>query len=1288
MVDSNTLSGAIQGGSLAVPGTAQLQVQNSQTGQASQSVPVSIVSSGTNVALPLGISATSLASGVVGTFYNAGLAATGGAAAYTWAVTSGNLPTGLNLVAASGAISGTPTVSGTFSFTVSVSDSSSPVQTQTAAVSITIAPAPLVPAQLAISTLSLFPGTDGTAYSQTLAAVGGTPNYSWSIASGSLPAGLALAAGTGVISGTPTALGTSTFTVTVSDSGSPVQTKSATLSITIASTQLAIFTSSLASGTAGTAYSQSLAATGGTPGYKWSITSGSLPAGLTLASGTGAISGTPTASGTSTFTVSVADSSNPAQTKSTSLSITVQSTPLLISTSSLASGTAGTAYSQTLTASGGAPGYKWSIAAGSLPAGLTLAAGTGVISGTPAAGGTSNFTVSVSDSSNPVQTKAVSLSITIGSPLVISTSSLASGATGTAYSQKLGASGGTPNYTWSIGSGSLPAGLTLAGGTGVISGTPNASGTSSFTVSVSDTSSPVQTKSASLSITVASKSLSILTSSLASGINGTSYSATLQASGGTPGYTWSITSGSLPAGLTLATGTGVISGTPTASGTSTFTVSMSDSSNPAQTKSTSLSITIANPPLSVITSWLPNGTEGTEYAQTLAASGGTPNYTWSISSGGLPAGMTLTPASGEVSGTPTTSGTFTFTVTVSDSGSPVQTKSASFTLTVGASTSSTGPGTTWYIRPDGGTRFDANQPNGQCNGKYDAPYPGTGVDQNCAFNDFRFLWDDQSYGNDAWVIAGGDTVVIEGCASNANQISPSSPNCRVGWDSNTGVAAGSTWCYYNPNAPYGCYNPTIPSGTPTQPTRILGANYASCSTGNTTNRSALTQIFGGFGVQYVLNLAGAVNVEVECLEITEHNEAVPGTQGTCVKYGSPAYPAGCNSENPGMSDYDENGIVTDNKTSNVLLQDVYIHGHTTSGIQGPIGGALTMNRVFIGFNGFAGWNFDDGKDTPDATGSSINANYVTMEGNGCNEQYPIVNSAFPAESCYDLNSGGFGDSWSGQDTTLNSFTCNHCVQIYNTKDGFIGPHTLMNTLLIENSESIGNMGQEWKWGTNPGAATTTFINNLTIGNCNRMSEQIPGAAQSFAESSGNPGAYLSLFCRAAGAVFSFDSVPNSTTLFAFNTVIAYSATIFDQNCPASGTCGGTSYQYKNNIFLGYLNDDPSYEGVNNSDQLPGLYYISDSADTMSASNNVEFGIRNGDTCGENNILCTNPQLVDEPANPMMSENVLDNFNFYPSATSPAVAAGVLITTPIAITADYYGVARPNPPSEGAVEPEQ
>ena len=179
--------------------------------------------------------------------------------------------------------------------------------------------------------------------------------------------------------------------------------------------------------------------------------------------------------------------------------------PLTITTTSLAGGTQSVAYSQTLAATGGTQPYSWTLVSGSsLPAGLTLSSG-GVISGTPTVQGTTSFTVQVTDASSPVQTTSAALSIAITgtAPLTITTTSLAGGTQSVAYSQTLGATGGTQPYSWTLVSGSsLPAGLTLSSG-GVISGTPTVQGTTSFTVQVTDASSPVQTTSAALSITIA-----------------------------------------------------------------------------------------------------------------------------------------------------------------------------------------------------------------------------------------------------------------------------------------------------------------------------------------------------------------------------------------------------------------------------------------------------------------------------------------------------------------------------------------------------------------------------------------------------------------------------------------------------------------------------------------------------------------------------------------------------------------------------------------------------------------
>ena len=130
-----------------------------------------------------------------------------------------------------------------------------------------------------------------------------------------------------------------------------------------------------------------------------------------------------------------------------------------------------------------------------------------------------------------------------------------------------------------------------------------------------------------------------------------------------------------------------------------------------------------------------------------------------------------------------------------------------------------------------------------------------------------------------------------------------------------------------------------------------------------------------------------------------------------------------------------------------------------------------------------------------------------MVGNGCLEQYPIVITQFPALSCWDSGSGGFGDSWSGQATSLDSFSCDHCNISYNAKDGAMGPHTLIHHISLTNSVWIGNMGQSGKWGQDANS-TFLFQNNLLVGNCMRMSQQLPGAVQNFDIGTGLGGSHI------------------------------------------------------------------------------------------------------------------------------------------------------------------------------------
>jgi hypothetical protein len=356
----------------------------------------------TTASLPVSIFTSLLANGYVGFYYNKSLAAANGATPYSWSIASGTLPAGLTLSTA-GIISGTPTSTGTKSVTFRVTDAGGKTATKTLSITINAAP-------LSITTASLADEYINGNYIQTLVARGGKSPYTWSIASGTLPENLTLAASTGIISGVAvTSSGTSTFTVQVKDANNSIAARE----LTISAYDIPIISNtSLPSGVAGKYYSQALTATGGKPPYTYSssiYSFGNLPDGLSIDASSGSISGVPTTAANNNVDFNVIDVNSKGS--GTTLSLTI-APAISISTSSLPDGYLGNALRKTLSATGGTPPYKdWSIIGGSLPAGLSLDANSGVISGTPANTGDSNFTVQVKDSDNVVANKPLTMKI-------------------------------------------------------------------------------------------------------------------------------------------------------------------------------------------------------------------------------------------------------------------------------------------------------------------------------------------------------------------------------------------------------------------------------------------------------------------------------------------------------------------------------------------------------------------------------------------------------------------------------------------------------------------------------------------------------------------------------------------------------------------------------------------------------------------------------------------------------------------------------------------------------------
>src|SRR5438876_162217 len=254
---------------------------------------------------------------------------------------------------------------------------------------------------------------------------------------------------------------------------------------------------------------------------------------------------------------------------------------------------------------------------------------------------------------------------------------------GQTASFSVAATGTAPlNYQWKKN------GIAVSGASSSAYTTPATSTSDSgaqFTVIVSNSAGSVTSSAGVLTVSASIPALQITSSQLPGGTVGSAYSATLNASGGSTPYTWSVTSGALPNGLTLNSA-GSVSGTPSIGGSFPFTVQAQDAAAHSASASLTITVSASIPPLQITGSQLPDGTVGSAYSATLNASGGTSPYSWSVSSGTLPTGLSLS-SSGTLSGTPTVAGAFPFTVAVKDAASGSASASLSINVVTAAAPS-------------------------------------------------------------------------------------------------------------------------------------------------------------------------------------------------------------------------------------------------------------------------------------------------------------------------------------------------------------------------------------------------------------------------------------------------------------------------------------------------------------------------------------------------------------------------------------------------------------------------
>jgi hypothetical protein len=408
-------------------------------------------------------------------------------------------------------------------------------------------------------------GTSGTAFSYTITA----SNTPTSYAASNLPAGLSVNTSNGVVSGTPTTAGTKSVTIGATNAGG---TGTAALVLTISNAPAPSITSALsASGTAGAAFSYGITASNSPTSYS----AAGLPAGLSVNTSNGAISGTPASAGTASVTIGAA---NAGGTGTATLVLTINpAAPTIpgITSALSASGTVGAAFSYTITASHSPTSYG----AANLPAGLSVNSGSGVISGTPTSAATTDVTLSAA---NAAGTGSANMVLTINPPAPVITSVLsASGIAGSGFGYTITASNSPTSYS----AAGLPAGLSVNTSNGVISGTPISAGTASAVISAANGGG---TGSATLVFTIspAAPTSPVVTSALsAAGTIGAAFSYAITATNSPTSYN----AAGLPAGLSVNTSNGVISGTPTSGGTASAVIS---ATNPGGTGAATLVFTV------------------------------------------------------------------------------------------------------------------------------------------------------------------------------------------------------------------------------------------------------------------------------------------------------------------------------------------------------------------------------------------------------------------------------------------------------------------------------------------------------------------------------------------------------------------------------------------------------------------------------------------------------------------------------------------------------------------------
>lgn len=551
------------------------------------------------------------------------------------------LPTGLS-ISSSGLITGTPTGAlGPYPVSVTATNVGGTGAPGTITITLSQGPVPTI-TSAASST-----GTRGVSFSYQITATNSPTSYSVAPA---LSAGLSLNSTTGLISGTPTVV-TPATSYTLAATNLAGTGPNFTWSLTILLPPPVITSASSVSAGESNPFSYQITATN--PPHTGFNVVGTLPAGLSVNTTTGLISGTPSGGSAGTYNVTIS-ATNSTATGSAGLQIQVSLLPPVVTSAATASGQTGVAFSYQIVASN----IPTSYGATGLPPGLSVNASNGLISGTPTTVGTFNASVTASNGSGTSPAQPLVITISLGPP-VITSGGTASGAAGFPFSYQIAAS----NNPTSFGASGLPPGVSVNTTTGLVSGTPGANGTYNATVTATNATG---TGSRAVTITIAFGIPVINSPATASAATGVPFSYQITATNGP------VTFGAsgLPSGLSVDAATGLISGTPDLFGTFPVTIT---AGNGTGTGSQALTISVSQSRVQVISASSVTGGVGTPFFYQVDVANGPASMTAST----MPPGLTFDSVGQRITGTPTRGGTYTVNLAVSNT-----TGTVNFTLTI------------------------------------------------------------------------------------------------------------------------------------------------------------------------------------------------------------------------------------------------------------------------------------------------------------------------------------------------------------------------------------------------------------------------------------------------------------------------------------------------------------------------------------------------------------------------------------------------------------------------------